>query len=240
MKKLLQFELVMLTTATVAGCSALPNKQEIEAAPASVTAFLSAAPTSCIERSAAALPPKHPIVELAWCIAETDELFDPDHLFRETLGISNYKTSEGITWGIKTGGDPDQNANLPKGIRYFTFLRRTPKGNGEPGNRNFSIDLEPKDSCVRMSDVVATFGVDSWLTAIPIAIPSPAVTGGAASSLKKELNPYGIFYKSPRFFRRDISGSVSFFFRNQECVDYISLQRDLNFNSYLKLQGAKE
>jgi hypothetical protein len=240
MKRLLKLKIALLTMAAIAGCGSPPSLQEMESAPLQVNGSPSAVALSCVERSAAARPPKHPIVELAWCIAETDELFDPDHLFHDTLGIEKYTTSEGITWGLKTGGDPNQNVKLPKGIRYFSFLRKIPKANSELGKRDFSIQLESKNSCVRMSDVMATFGADSWLTAVPIAIPSPATAVGSPSFVKRESNPYGIFYKSPRLFMRDASGSVSFFFRNEECVEYISLQRDLNSNESLKFQGGSK
>jgi hypothetical protein len=239
MTEILKFKLALLTTVAIAGCGSPPSLLQSEAVPLEATATSTTNPMSCVERSAAARPPKHPIVELAWCIAETDELFDPDHLFHDTLGIEKYTTSEGITWGLKTGGDPNKNVKLPKGIRYFTFQRTSPKGNSEPGLRNLLIDLDYQKVCVKMPDVKATFGDDSWLSPIQVSAPAPANKNFPFAS-REISGPADIFYKSPRLFMRDISGSVSFDFRNNECVEHISIQRALDFNTYLKMQGIKK
>jgi len=229
MKRVRRLEPVLLVAAAaVAGCGAPPVAQAPKAPAAKAM--------SCTERSAAARPPKNPIVELAWCIAETDNLYDPDHLFHETLGIRDYGTSEGITWGVKAGAGANKNKDLPKGIGDFFFTRKSPKGLNEPGNRYLSFDVDPRKSCVRMADIAATFGEDYWLSAVPISVPAPALAGASPSLQELKPNPYGIFYKSPRLFMRDASGSVNFDFRYGECVVHIDLQRSLDLVTYRRLQ----
>jgi hypothetical protein len=240
MKRLLKLKIALLTMAAIAGCGSPPSLQEMESAPLQVNASPSAVPLSCVERSAAARPPKHPIVELVWCIAETDELYDPDHLFHETLGIKKYTTSEGVPWGIKTGAGANENTQLPAGIFSFIFERKTLKGIDEPGNRYLSISMGYPGVCVKTADVEATFGKDSWLTAVPIVVPSSASAGVLPLSSKSKVNPYGIFFKSPRLFMRDASGSVSFIFKNEECLSHITIQRNLDLFTYRKMQGIKK
>ena len=239
MKRLLKLKIALLTMAAIAGCGSPPSLQEMESAPLQVNASPSAVPLSCVERSAAARPPKHPIVELVWCIAETDELYDPDHLFHETLGIKNYSTSEGINWGLQAGANGKENAKLPGGVR-FLFMRKTPKGPNEPGDRYLSISMDYRNACVRMKDIAPTFGEYSWSMAVPIIIPSPALLGASSPSLKSKVNPYGIFFKSPRLFMNDASGSVSFTFNYEECVSHVSIQRDLSFSANQKFQGIRK
>jgi hypothetical protein len=176
MTEILKFKLALLTTVAIAGCGSPPSLLQLEAVPLEATATSTTNPMSCVERSAAARPPKHPIVELAWCIAETDELYDPDHLFHETLGIKNYSTSEGINWGLQAGANGKENAKLPGGVR-FLFMRKTPKGPNEPGDRYLSISMDYRNACVRMKDIAPTFGEYSWSMAVPIIIPSPALLG---------------------------------------------------------------
>ena len=235
MKRLRRFKPVLLVIAAgVAGCGAPPVMQPSQAIAPTVKAM------SCTERSASARPPKNPIVELAWCIAETDDLYDPDHLFHETLGIKNYGTSEGITWGVQAAAGTNERRHLPQGIGDFFFQRKSPKGVSEPGSRYLSFDINPQKSCVRMTDIAATFGEDFWLSAIPISVPSPAVTGTSPSIQKPKLNPYGIFYRSPRLFMKDASGAASFYFRHDECVVQVTLQRGLDLVTHRQFQERKK
>ncbi|MGF6528376.1 hypothetical protein [Variovorax sp. PvP013] len=240
MKRPRKINLMLLLTAAIAGCSVPPRIQAVETAPLTATASLVMPAKSCIERSAATLPPKHPIVELVWCIAETDELYDPGHLFSRTLGIKNYKTSEGITWGVQAAAGAEENAHLPKGMLSFLFMRKNPEGLKELGDRYLSIVLEPKVSCVRMEDVAAIFGKDSWLSAVPISVPNRSSNGLPRSTAIATSNPYGIFYKSPRLFMRDPSGLVDFDFRYEECVKHISIQRKLDLISYRNFQQEEK
>lgn len=240
MIKILKFKIALLTIAAIEGCGSPPSLQQTETVPSDATATPGAVPLSCVERSAATRPPKHPIVELAWCIAETDELYDPDHLFHENLGIAKYGVSEGVTWGIQVGANAKENSRLPEGIRAFIFMRKNPKGIDQPGDRYLSFELNPKDFCVRITDVEATFGTDSWLSAVPLAIPAPKSDNISLAPLKNKKNPYGVFYKSPRLFMRDVSGQVSFYFAYEECVRNIAIQSSLDAFSYRKLQeGGK-
>lgn len=235
MKRLRRFKPALLVIATaVTGCGTPPAMRPSEANTPPVKAM------SCTEKSASARPPKNPIVELAWCIAETDDLYDPDHLFYETLGIKNYGASEGITWGVQAAAGTSESRHLPNGIGDFFFQRKSPKGLNEPGSRYLSFDINPQKSCLRMADIAATFGEDFWLSAIPISVPAPALAGASPTLQKPKLNPYGIFYKSPRLFMRDASGAVSFYFQYGECAVQVTLQRGLDLLTYRQLQERKK
>jgi hypothetical protein len=231
MKIFKKFE-VLIAALAVAGCSGPLSVQKMGTAPLAATVPPAVSANSCIERSAAALPPKNPVVELVWCIAETDELYDPNHLFRQTLGVAKYSVREVVAGGVRASSDGENNIYLPRGMSSLNFIRRDPKGPHEPGNRNFYIETNHNDVCITMEEVKATFGENWWLSPIPIAVPIGAVGGAPSPSLKEKLNPYGIFFKSPKLFMGDVSGSVDFEFEYQKCVRHISVQRRLDLIEY--------
>jgi hypothetical protein len=238
MKRLRDVELILLAAIAIAGCSAIPGTQTAEVVPSASAAPLVMPAKSCVERSADAVPPKNPIVELAWCIAETDELYDSDHLFKETLGIKKYGISEGIVWGVQAGAYGKENPKLPKGVS-FLFMRKDPKGPNDPGNRYLSIDIDHQKFCVRRADIAATFGEDSWLSAVPVFVFGSVTASKTLSISKEKKNPYGIFFKSPRLFMRDASGSVDFFFQYGECITHLAIQRNLEFIDYRNYQKGE-
>jgi hypothetical protein len=141
---------------------------------------------------------------------------------------------------VQAAAGTNESKHLPKGIGDFFFKRRNPKALDEPGSRYLSFDIDPQKSCIRMADIAATFGEDSWLSAVPISVPAPALVGVSPPLQKPKLNPYGIFYKSPRLFMRDASGSVNFDFRYGECVVQVAVQRSLDLVSYRQLQERKK
>ena len=213
---------ILIVAAAIAGCSAPPIAQAPKASTPAAT------PVSCTERSAAARPPKNPIVELAWCIAETDNLYDPDHLFHETLGLKDYGTAE-VPWGTRAfaGDKREQFDHLPVGILGFEYTRKSPEAHQAYGDRYFSFELDPKKACVRMEDIFATFGQDFRLSQVPISVPSPASNPVPNSTEQIERNPYGISYRTPALFRSDSRGSVNFDFRHETCLLHVDLQRSV-------------
>ena len=234
MKRLRRFEVALLTLATVvsvAGCGVLPETLK----PNTSTT------KSCAAHSAETRAPKHPIVELAWCIAARDDLYDPDHLFHETLGIRNYYTSpEPVPWGIQVRADGEEIRHLPAGIRGFSFQRQNPEKPHEPGLGYLSFNVDPQNSCVRMEDIFATFGEDYRLSQVPISIPASPAPTAPPTSQQPRVNPYGISYRQAHFFRARQSGSVNFDFSYKECLQHIDVQRNLDFIAHGRQQGGKK
>ena len=183
--------------------------------------------SSCTERSAAAGPPKNAIVELAWCIAETDNLYDPDHLFHKTLGIKDYGIAE-VPFGVRAfaGGNHENFDRLPVGILGFQYMRNNPEVPQTNGDRYLSFGIDLKKSCVKLEDVFATFGRDFEVSPVPIKVPSPAVPGTSVGTAPKISSIFGVFYKSPGVFIDDSSAFVQFTFDYFECANHISIQRN--------------
>ncbi|MFZ3121501.1 MAG: hypothetical protein WA159_24650 [Variovorax sp.] len=179
-------------------------------------------------------------MELAWCIAETDDLYDPGHLFNGTLAIKHYSTSEGITWGVQAGSRGSNDfQHLPKGVIGFLFQRKDPKELNEAGRRRFGFSIDPQKSCVTQDDIFATFGRDYWISPAPIKVPGVAPPGSASPRTGKAIAIYGLFYKSPRLFKGDSSGAVYFDFDYYECANYVRIQRDLDFITFRQRENHK-
>lgn len=168
---------------------------------------------------------KNQIVELAWRIAESDNLSDPDSLFRQTLAINSFNLTK-ESWGVlaSAGGESreEEVQNLPNGIRGFFYFHRIDL-NGPDGRRYLIFSIDSKKSCVTLEDVAASFGKNFW--------PQPHLPPPASPSLPapdhKPGATYGISYKSPHFFMKDSIEIVNFTFEYQECVSSISIQRAL-------------
>jgi hypothetical protein len=241
MKRLRDVGSILLAAIAIAGCSVISGTQTAEVVPSASAVPLAMPAKSCIERSASTLPPKHPIVELAWCIAETDDLYDPDKLFRKTLKIDNYKIFKQDI-GIRAFNleNSQQFKCLVDGVAGFEYTRTLPEEVDRPGNRYLSFNVDSKKACVKMSDVEATFGKDYWFSAVPIAVSNSAAKSMAMSALNKNSNPYGVSYKSPRLFMGDVNGAVNFDYEYKECIRSINIQRRLDSISYLKIQQEGE
>ncbi|MFZ3121503.1 MAG: hypothetical protein WA159_24660 [Variovorax sp.] len=183
-------------------------------------------------------------MELVWCIAETDDLYDPDHLFHETLGIKNYRRLESVGSAIQAlaGGrfHADEIRHLPTGLSGFFYTRSIPTTPETPGRRYLSLSVDPEKSCIRMEDIFATFGRDYRLSPVPIRVPSPTLPGTSPSHEPQKLNPYGVSYQSARLFGGHPSGYVSFRFDYGECVLDINLQRNLDLTTYQQQQGKQK
>jgi hypothetical protein len=213
--------LALVMAVSVAACGVLPR----------VSNFNSSAATSCAVQSAEARPPKHPSVELAACIARTDDLSDPDRLFHETLGIKNdrnYGASKNVPWGISVGEGTAE--HLPAGIESFFFQRVDVDKFTIGGKRHFTIDVASSKSCVTLADVIATFSDGYSVSPRPIVAPAPALPGVVPSPPAQTGKFPGIFYVAPRFFKGASNGRVHFDFGYYECARRINVQRDLKSN----------
>jgi hypothetical protein len=213
--------LALVMAVSVAGCGVLPG----------VSSSNPSTATSCAVQSAEARPLKHPIVELAACIARTDDLSDPDRLFHETLGIKNdhnYGASKNVPWGISVAEGTAE--HLPEGIRWFFFQRVDVEKLTIGGKRHFTIDVAPSKSCVTLADVVATFGDGYAVSPHPVIAPAPALPGATPAFPAKTGKFPGVYYLAPRLFKGPSNGRVHFEFDYYECANRINVQRDLGTN----------
>ena len=224
MKQLHAFKAVLLALATavsVAGCGVLPG----------VSNSNSSTAASCAVQSAEARAPKHPIVELAWCIARTDDLSDPNRLFHETLEIKNdrdYSGSRNVPWRISAGaGKAEDLQHLPAGVSNFYYTRADDDRPRIGGERYLSFAVDIRKSCVTLADVVATFGDGFTVPPHRTVAPAVASPGVVPSPPFQTGKLQGIFYVTPRFFKGPRNGRVEFDFSYYECVGRITVQRDL-------------
>lgn len=213
-------------------------------APSTDGALLRAGPTAettCAASSKAAPLPRHPIAELAWCIAAKDNLWSPEHLFHDTLAIPKYTTSEGITWGIQAGAGSKNTPieNLPEGVASILYQRVEPKINSHPapGHINLVVDLVPSTNCLSLESLTAIFGSEYWLMEQPLVAPVP-VLPGARLSHERARGIYGVIFKSPRLFMGNPSGRVNFRFEYTKCAKNFTVYRDLDLQSHGK-KGSK-
>jgi hypothetical protein len=194
---------------------------------------------SCAAKSKRTQAPRNSIAELVWCVAATDNLWDPDHLFGKTLDIKSFSTSAGITWGIQAAaggsGHPDRVQHLPDGIEVILYQRMDPKGLTQPGHINVDFSIDPAKSCVTLRALAETFGSEYWLMAEPVVAPAPALPG-APQPFRRESQIYGIFFKSPRLFMGDPSGQVNFRFQHTNCVRSVTVHRSLSLSAYRRFQ----
>ncbi len=223
MKQLHAFKAVLLALATavsVAGCGVLPG----------VSNFNSSTAASCAVQSAESRPPKHPIVELAWCIARTDDLSDPNRLFHETLKTKNDRDdseSRNVPRRITAGAEAEELQHLPAGVGNFYYTRADDDRPRFGGKRYFSFDVDIRKSCVTLADVIATFGDGFTVSPHRTVAPAVALPGVVPTPPFQTGKLQGIFYVTPRFFKRPSNGRVEFDFSYYECVGRITVQRDL-------------
>lgn len=173
------------------------------------------------------------IAHLAWCVAEKDNLRNPDDLFRKTLSIKNYSMADGITWGVQAGAG-SANApieSLPSGISSILYQRVDPRPTSYPaaGHISLSIELRPSMTCVTLNDLTEAFGHVYWLNERPVVAPSAAV---ARESLTSASNIYGVIFRSPKLFSGHPSGRVSFDFEYTPCVRSFTIYRDMDLKNY--------
>lgn len=210
-----------VTAFCVAGCGAVPEASNSRPSTAG----------SCAVQSAEARPPKHPIVELAACIARTDDLLDPDRLFHETLGIKDYGGLGVTSWGIQAGvgrrSDRNSLEHLPSGVDGFLFQRVDVEKFTVGGKRYLTVSLAPSRSCVTLADVVATFGNGYAISPHPVVAPAPALPGVISFPPAKAGKFPGVYYSAQRLFNGPVNGAVHFDFDYDECAHSIYVQRDL-------------
>lgn len=207
-----------VTALSLAGCGVLPEASNSSTAMAG----------SCAVQSAEVQAPKHPIVELAACIARTDDLTDPDRLFHETLEIKNdrnYGASKNVPWGISVGAKTGK--HLPSGIELFFYQRVDVDKFTIGGKRHFTIDVRPAQSCVTLSDVIATFGDGYRVSPRPVVAPAPDMPSVISPPPSKTGKFPGVYYVAPRLFKGPNNGRVHFEFDYYECANRINVQRDL-------------
>ncbi|SDJ06821.1 hypothetical protein [Variovorax sp. OV700] len=236
MKQLRAFKALLLALAaavSVAGCGVLPGGSN----------FNSSTTASCAVQSAEARPPKHPIVELAWCIARTDDLSDPNRLFHETLEIKNdrdYSESRNVPWRISAGaGNAEELQHLPAGVSNFYYTRADDDRPRIGGKRYFSFAVDIRKSCVTLADVIATFGDGFTVSPHRTVAPAVALPGVVPSPPFQTGKLQGIFYVTPRFFKGPSNGRVEFDFSYYECVGRITVQRDLESLKNQREEGKK-
>ncbi|QGW84645.1 hypothetical protein [Variovorax paradoxus] len=223
MKQLHVFKAVLLALAmavSVAGCGVLPG----------VSNFNSSTAASCAVQSAEARPPKHPIIELAWCIARTDDLSDPNRLFHETLEIKNgrnYSESRNAPRRIPAGVEAEELQHLPAGVGNFYYTRADDDRPKFGGKRYFSFAVDIRKSCVTLADVIATFGDGFTVSPHRTVAPAVALPGVVPTPPFQTGKLQGIFYVTPRFFKGPRNGRIEFDFSYYECVGGITVQRDL-------------
>ena len=225
MKQLHAFKAVLLALATavsVAGCGVLPGGSN----------FNSSTTASCAVQSAKARPPKHPIVELAWCIARTDDLSDPNRLFHETLKIKNDpddSESRNVPRRIPAGAEAEAEElrHLPAGVSNFYYTRADDDRPRFGGKRYFSFAVDIRKSCVTLADVIATFGDGFTVSPHRTVAPAVALPGVVPTPPFQTGKLQGIFYVTPRFFKGPRNGRIEFDFSYYECVGGITVQRDL-------------
>lgn len=209
---------------SIAGCGVVPEASNSSTATAG----------SCAVQSAKARPPKHPIVELAACIARTDDLLDPDRLFRQTLGIKkdrHYGGSDEVARGIAIGvNEAEAIQRLPEGIRSLFFQSIAVGKSTIGGRRELTINVVTSKSCVTLADVVATFGNGYAVSPHPVVAPAPALPGVISFLPAKTGKFPGVYYMAQRLFNGPINGTVHFDFDYDECVRRIYVQRDLKRN----------
>lgn len=182
---------------------------------------------SCAEQSTQAKPPKNALVELAWCIAHSDDLTNADHLFHQTLEIASFSRSEGIRWGVQAGvrTDREPNSRLPAGIVGFLYQRVDPTSVYPRGRRYLDFGINRKVSCVTREDVFATFGRDFSRPPEPPVAPAPLQAGASPPTpAPKQHDIYAAEFRSPRLFSGDPNGSVTFRFDYKECAEHVAIQ----------------
>ncbi|MDP9931270.1 hypothetical protein [Variovorax paradoxus] len=225
MKQLRAFKALLLALAaavSVAGCGVLPGGSN----------FNSSTTASCAVQSAKARPPKHPIVELAWCIARTDDLSDPNRLFHETLKIKNDRDdseSRNVPRRIPAGAEAEAEElrHLPAGVSNFYYTRADDDRPRFGGKRYFSFAVDIRKSCVTLADVIATFGDGFTVSPHRTVAPAVALPGVVPTPPFQTGKLQGIFYVTPRFFKGPRNGRIEFDFSYYECVGGITVQRDL-------------
>lgn len=209
---------------SIAGCGVVPEASNSSTATAG----------SCAVQSAKARPPKHPIVELAACIARTDDLSEPDRLFHETLGIKNYGEVGRTSWGIQAGvGRRSQSGemqHLTNGVDGFLLQRVDVEKFTIGGKRHLSIDMDRAVACVTLRDVISTFGDDYAVSPHPVIAPSPASPAVISTRPSRIDKVPGVYYSTQRLFKGSGNGRVHFDFGYDECARRISVQRDLMKN----------
>jgi len=225
MKQLRAFKALLLALAaavSVAGCGVLPGGSN----------FNSSTTASCAVQSAKARPPKHPIVELAWCIARTDDLSDQNRLFHETLKIKNDpddSESRNVPRRIPAGAEAEAEElrHLPAGVSNFYYTRADDDRPRFGGKRYFSFAVDIRKSCVTLADVIATFGDGFTVSPHRTVAPAVALPGVVPTPPFQTGKLQGIFYVTPRFFKGPRNGRIEFDFSYYECVGGITVQRDL-------------
>lgn len=213
--------LAAVTALCVAGCGVVPEGSNSSPSAAG----------SCAVQSAEARPPKHPIVELAACIARTDDLLDPDRLFHETLGIKNYGELDRTSWGIQAGvGRRSQSGemqHLTNGVNGFLLQRVDVEKFTIGGKRHLSIDMDRAVACVTLRDVISTLGNDYAISPHPVIAPAQALPAVISTQSSRIDKVPGVYYSTQRLFKGPSTGRIHFDFGYDECARRISVQRDL-------------
>ncbi|MBS0339872.1 MAG: hypothetical protein JSS56_05065 [Proteobacteria bacterium] len=193
-----------------------------EAAPAEI------AQISCIERAAVTQSPGHPLLELTKCIVATDDMTDPDHLYKQVLRINDYsKVSQ--KWGLQVFSD-SRNLNfnsLPIGIKFIDYTKSNRDEKYHPGRRRLHMGLKKDQSCVSLDQATDIFG-ENFKFIPDLAIPNPAspnLQNKTPTPWQRETNIYGVEFFAPDNSKGDFI-TILLIFGYQKCALDISIVRN--------------
>lgn len=167
---------------------------------------------------------RNPLLEFIRHIAATDNLYDPERLFSKTMGVTN-PPKPIVDPGALRSGLKNQ-PHWPAGIRSVDYMLVFPTPEKTPARRSLNFSLDTELNCIRLGDIVATFGNN--VTKMPPLIFTHPMPG----------DPHAMQVKSPDLFQGNSLGAIEIDFYFGDCANSIYLRHPINFDTHVNLQKA--